>query len=177
MKKFIQNLLIISVSLGIFSCSKKVTTFNFGKPYHDQQLSACKVQDIKMSDESIVLNDELTTASSGTEIQAAEPVKVNIQRAETTSPATPNKVTNKEKPSFKEKMVAKMLKKKIEKMEKNQALDKKIVIGIVIASIGLLFLILAVAFGGAPGTIFFILGAIGLVAGLLIILLSALDVI
>ena len=177
MKKFLQNLLVISLSLGIFSCSKKVTTFNFGKPYHNQDVNNGKAEEVKLADQIIELENEQPTASTEKGFSDLKPVSIIIESPKTKSlEVSKNTTVGKEKQSFKEKAITKLIKKKIQKLEENQAINSKIKLGIIIAAIGVLFLILSIL-GGSIGLVFFILGLVGLLAGLLIILLAALDVI
>ncbi len=178
MKKFLQNVLVISISMGIFSCSKKVTTFNFGKPYHDQSVNNYKAQDVKILNEAIIL-DEQASASIETSVTEVKPVSIKIEETSAKSLEIINTpVVEKKKSAFKDRLITKMIKKKIEKLEKGPALEKNMKIGIIIAAISLAVLI-TVAIGGfgVLSTPFWILGVLGLLGGATIIVLSALDVI
>ena len=175
MKKLLQILLMVSVSLGIFSCSKKVTTFNFGKPYHNENVNNVKTQEVKLADENILLEDEISTATTDKSLSNLKPAVINIESPK----AKPLEVSNdptisKEKQSFKAKSISKLIKKKIEKFQKKNEIDNKILLGIIIASIGVLLVILSVI-GGPQGFVLFVLGLVGVLVGSLIILLAALD--
>jgi len=171
MKNLFKTLVIISISIGIFSCSKKVTTFNFGKPYHDQQEPLVK-ESVNPGEEEIIT---ASTPESPVVIQKQEIIDIKPAAVVDSKKIATVKA---EKPTFKERIVTKMLKKKIAKIENKQDIDNNMKIGIVIAAVSLVVLIVVAAgLLGGLSSLFWLLGGLGLLTGLIIILLSALDVI
>ncbi len=164
------------LSAALFSCSKKVHTFQFGQPYYQNPVSADNrvKQDISpektgIAEASVVEKATLTTPEA---IQVATALKDASKTAPTKNDA-PEKLTFKQKLA---KKVAAKIKKQNEKIQKQTGktgVTGNLRIGIIVAGIGLLVLIIAGigGFGGASG-VFWILGAIALLIGLIIILLE-----
>jgi hypothetical protein len=136
-------------------------------------------------------DDMLAPAAAGTQAKMRPSTReVTTEQAATVeNAATTKEVANagkEKKVSFAEKMLVKTAVRKIEKAQKRmdikaekaakqgKAMDQQVKIGIIIAVIGLLLIIVgAVAYSGVLAT----LGSLGLVVGLVVILLAALEVI
>ena len=177
MKHLHKSLTVLCLSVVLFSCSKKLQTFKFGQPYyHNNSASAQK----NITETPVANEEENTTAqvSTGNEAVAVTPEAIAVAKAvkssspkESVEPIT-TESTSKEKLSLKEK-IAKKVNKKIQKEMGKSGVSGNLRTGIIVAAIGLLVLIIAGigGFGGASG-VFWILGAIALLIGLIIILLD-----
>jgi hypothetical protein len=135
-------------------------------------------------------DDMLAPAAAGTQTNMRPSTReVSTKDVATENTASAKEVTKadkKEKVSLAEKMLMKTAVRKIEKAKKRmdikaekaakegKAMDQQVKVGIIIAVIGLLLLIVG---GAAVVPVLYVLGSLGLVVGLVIILLAALEVI
>ena len=173
MKHLHKSLMAICLTFALFSCSKKVQTFRFGQPYY-QENSAKAVQ----PNPTNIQQEESMHASSAQQHQieptATEAIVVAKSIKESNNAVKIEPTENKpvEKLSLKEK-VTKKINKKIQKQMGRSGVSGNLRTGIIIAAIGLLLLIIAGVggFGGASG-VFWVLGAVALVIGLVIVLLE-----
>jgi uncharacterized membrane protein len=176
MKHLSKPFVALCILLSLFSCSKKVTTFQFGQPYHQNNSAKTETASEKLTQPETEDFSKLPVAEkthSESPLQEKEALTTLLEP--TKAEASETKPT--EKPTFKQKM----LKKAVAKIQKKQdkgglsGLSKNMRIGILIAAIGLLILIMTaiIGFGGASG-IFWFLGAVALLVGLIIILLELL---
>ncbi len=162
MKNLKRSILIVFATASLFSCSKKVQTFQFGnQPY----LPASTQNNVKTVENTISANTE-------TNIITESPVNEAIAAAKLIT-TQPSKTQFSEKPNFKQRVLQKVIAKKIQKLEKKGGLDDKMKLGIVIALIGLLFIVI----GSLISNLLGFLGVLALLIGLVIILLVALDMI
>lgn len=178
MKHLHKSLTVLCLSVALFSCSKKLQTFKFGQPYY--QNNTATAQD-RVPEAAPVSTDEAnvsaqTSSADGAVVTTPEAVAVAkaIKASSTQESTAPmaKETTTKEKLSLKEKL-AKKVNKKIQKEMGKSGVSGNLRTGIIVAAIGLLVLIIAGigGFGGASG-VFWILGAIALLIGLIIILLD-----
>lgn len=135
-------------------------------------------------------DDMLAPAAAGTQTNmrpsTREVSTADVPTEHTASAREATKADKKEKVSLAEKVLMKTAVRKIEKAQKRmdikaekaakegKAMDQQVKVGIIIAVIGLLLLIVG---GAAVVPILYVLGSLGLVVGLVIILLAALEVI
>lgn len=169
MKKFIKLLAISTLPFAFFACSKKMTAFQFGTLSHQENVTA-----------STNVNSESSPITASNENEGNVEVLNNpaIFTAKQLNVATKVESVEKvEKPTFKQRLIQKAVAKKIQKMEKVQ-MKSNMKLGLIIAAVSLLVLIIVAAglLGGLSG-LFWLLGGLGLLTGLLIMLLVALDVI
>lgn len=170
MKNLTKTIIIAFAVSSLFSCSKKMQAFQFGNSPAQTYSSTNALSDSKVS--ASIENVSETSIIENPAIIAAK----NITSSKpTTSESTISEV----KPSFKQKLVQKMIAKKIQKIEKGRGgMDDKMKLGLIIALVSLLVLIIVAAgLLGGLSNLFWLLGGLGLLAGLLIMLLSLLDVI
>jgi hypothetical protein len=169
MKKFIKVLAISILPLAFFACSKKMTAFQFGTLSHQETVTA-----------SINVNDENLPISASNDDQEEKVAITNpsiFNAHQITKPTNVEPIVKIEKPTFKQRLIQKAVAKKIQKIEKLQ-MSSNMKLGLIIAAVSLLVLIVVAAglLGGLSG-LFWLLGGLGLLTGLLIMLLVALDVI
>jgi hypothetical protein len=135
-------------------------------------------------------DDMLAPAAAGTQTNmrpsTREVSTADVVTENTASTKEATKADKKEKVSLAEKVLMKTAVRKIEKAQKRmdikaekaakqgKAIDQQVKVGIIIAVIGLLLLIVG---GAAVVPVLYVLGSLGLVVGLVIILLAALEVI
>jgi hypothetical protein len=167
MKNVVKVLVSSFLLYAFVSCTKKTQTFQFGH-YPERTMVA---------DPVILLPENFPTASISNEnLYLAKPAIV-LQKQIRKSVAAEKVVTDK-KPTFKQQMVQKLLVRKIQKMEEAQAKGNYLKVGIVIAAVSLLILIVVAAgLLGGLSSLFWLIGGLGLLTGLLLILLDVLDVI
>ena len=166
MKNLTKTVIVAFAVSSLFSCSKKMQAFQFGNtPSQTTYSSTSEVSDSKISasiqdaSENIILqNPAIITAKNIT---------------------TPISSTSEVKPSFKQKLAQKIIAKKIQKLEKGRGgMSDKMKLGLVIALVSLLVLIIVAAgLLGGLSNLFWLLGGLGLLTGLLIMLLALLEVI
>jgi len=177
MRKLHYSLAILALTATLCACSKKVTTFRFGQPYHTTTATTTSED---------ILTEEATIATSSTDetpnATTCEPVIVAKSMVTPSGTKTIEaEKTPVAKPSLKQKIATKIIAKKIEKLEKQNkggGMNDKMKLGIVIAAVSLLVLIVVAAgLLGGLSSLFWLLGGLGLLTGLVIILLAALDVI
>ena len=172
MKKFIKVLAISTLPLAFFACSKKMTAFQFGTLSHQETVTASANVNtenlpITASNENEGTEVALTSPAIFTAKQLTEPVAIESIKS----------VEKIEKPTFKQRLIQKAVAKKIQKIEKLQ-MTSNMKLGIIIAAISLLVLIVVAAgLLGGLSSLFWLLGGLGLLTGLMIMLLVALDVI
>ena len=172
MKKFIKVLAITTLPLSFFACSKKMTAFQFGTLSHQETVTAST--HIISTD-----NSPIATASNdneGVEVALENPAIFTAKQL--TNSKNLESIEKIEKPTFKQRFAQKVMAKKIQKMEKGMQVSGNMKLGIIIACVSLLVLIIVAAglLGGLSG-LFWLLGGLGLLTGLMIMLLVALDVI
>ena len=146
-----------------------MTAFQFGTLSHQQTVTASA--NINTENSSFITSSDtnegvvvLDNPAIFTAKQLTEPIKVE--------PTVKN-----EKPTFKQRLIQKAVVKKIQKMERVQ-MTSNMKLGIIIAAVSLLVLIIVAAgLLGGLSNLFWLLGGLGLLTGLLIMLLVALDVI
>lgn len=169
MKNLRKTIILAIAASTLFSCSKKMQSFQFGSPAH---------QNAQTTSSTTVADN--ATASTNTEMEAIETASapVVVAKAVTKSTIVENTPNADVKPSFKQKLAQKIIAKKIQKIEKKGGMDDKMKLGLVIALVSLLVLIITGAglLGGLSG-LFWLLGGLGLLTGLVIMLLVLLDVI
>ena len=169
MKKNIKLLAISFLPFAFFACSKKMTAFQFGTLSHQETATASSNFNTNSSSISTVSIDKkevviLENPAIFTAKQLTESAKLKF-------------VEKIEKPTFKQRLIQKAVAKKIQKIEKLQ-MKSNMKLGLVIAAVSLLVLIIVAAgLLGGLSNLFWLLGGLGLLTGLLIMLLVALDVI
>lgn len=169
MKKFIKLLAISFLPFAFFACSKKMTAFQFGTLSHQETVTASA----NVNSE----NSSISTASNENENVVVLENPAIFTAKQLSEPTKLESVEKIEKPTFKQRLIQKAVAKKIQKIEKLQ-MTSNMKLGIIIAAVSLLVLIIVAAglLGGLSG-LFWLLGGLGLLTGLLIMLLVALDVI
>jgi len=174
MKHLHKSLAALFLTIVLFSCSKKVQTFHFGQPYYNQNSTANST--IPQPEEAVKTEEQPMTVSTEKAQSMLLPEAVTVAKSINEKPATTvinkeNKPT--EKLTFKQKVAQKIIGKKLEKQMGKSGVSGNLRTGIIIAAIGLLLLIIAGVggFGGASG-VFWVLGAVALVIGLVIVLLE-----
>lgn len=178
MKHLHKSLTVLCLSVALFSCSKKLQTFKFGQPYYQNNTATAQqnapeapiANEERNSTVEASTNHEAVVTATPDAIAVVKAVKASSTKKSVEPIATES--TSKEKLSLKEK-IAKKVNKKIQKQMGKTGVSGNLRIGIIVAAIGLLVLIIAGigGFGGASG-VFWILGAIALLIGLIIILLD-----
>ena len=169
MKKNIKLLAISFLPFAFFACSKKMTAFQFGTLSHQETATASSNSNTNSSSISTLSIDKkevviLENPAIFTAKQLTESAKLKF-------------VEKIEKPTFKQRLIQKAVAKKIQKIEKLQ-MKSNMKLGLVIAAVSLLVLIIVAAgLLGGLSNLFWLLGGLGLLTGLLIMLLVALDVI
>ena len=170
MKNLTKTIIIAIAVSSLFSCSKKMQAFQFGKA-PAQTYSSTNAQ----ADSKVSASSEDVSRTSMIE----NPAIIAAKNITSFKPAVSKSAISEVKPSFKQKLVQRMIAKKIQKIEKGSGgMTDKMKLGLVIALVSLLVLIIVAAglLGGLSG-LFWLLGGLGLLVGLLIMLLSFLDVI
>ena len=173
MKNLTKTLVIAFAVSSLFSsCSKKMQAFQFGNaPSHSTYSNTnATVTDSKAS---ASVNDVSETSI------IENPAVVAAKNIIVTKNGNPESTTSEVKPSFKQKLAQKIIAKKIQKLEKGRGgMNDTMKLGLVIALVSLLVLIIVAAgLLGGLSNLFWLLGGLGLLGGLLIMLLSFLDVI
>jgi len=167
MKNLTKSIIIAFVASSLFSCSKKMQAFQFGNtPAQISYANTTAPSDSKVS-ASIEDVSEISIIENPAIIAAK-----NIIASKSS--------TSEVKPSFKQKVAQKIIAKKIQKLEKKGrgGMNDKMKLGLVIAAVSLLVLIIVAAgLLGGLSNLFWLLGGLGLLAGLLIMLLALLEVI
>lgn len=174
MKHIHRSLTLVLATIALFSCSKKLQTFRFGQPYYQQ--NSANNAPAPLKEGANELEQPITVSTSESEPVAIAPEAVAIAKELDKKPvSTLSTEENKpaEKLSFKQKVAKKIIGKKIQKEMGRSGVSGNLRTGIIIAAIGLLLLIIAGVggFGGASG-VFWVLGAVALVIGLVIVLLE-----
>ena len=169
MKNFIKVLAVSSLPFAFFACSKKMQTFQFGN--HPERGTAA------ISSNMTTDNFSVASTEKGNSVLELNNPAIEVAK-QTNQPNKLETATTAERPTFKQRIAQKMIVKKIQKLEKAQEKGNYLKLGIVIAAVSLLVLIIVAAglLGGLSG-LFWLLGGLGLLTGLLIILLDVLDVI
>lgn len=171
MKKLTRTIVIAFAVSSLFSsCSKKMQAYQFGNSPAQTNSSANTLSDSKAS----------ASLEGISETSMIENPAINAAKTITSSKPTASESTISEvKPSFKQKLAQKIIAKKIQKLEKKGGgMNDKMKLGLVIALVSLLVLIIVSAglLGGLSG-LFWLLGGLGFLTGLLIMLLVLLEVI
>jgi hypothetical protein len=174
MKKLTKTIVIAFAVSSLFSsCSKKMQAFQFGntpaQTFHSN---------------TNVLPDSKVSASIENVLETSiieNPAIIAAKTITSSRPATSESTISEVKPSFKQKLAQKIIVKKIQKLEKGKGkggMSDKMKLGLVIALVSLLVLIIVAAgLLGGLSQLFWLLGGLGLLAGLLIMLLALLEVI
>jgi sterol desaturase/sphingolipid hydroxylase (fatty acid hydroxylase superfamily) len=146
-----------------------MTAFQFGTLSHQESVTASTNVNTE--------NASITISSDETEdvVVLENPAIFNAKQL--SEPTNLESVEKVKKQTFKQRIIQKSFAKKIQKMERVQ-MSSNMKLGIIIAAVSLLVLIIVAAglLGGLSG-LFWLLGGLGLLTGLLIMLLVALDVI
>ncbi len=171
MKQFLKVLAISTLPFAFFACSKKMQTFQFGNTSPQETSTA-----LNLKIENLPI-ETATTSSENTEMVLLTNPSIIVAK-QFNEPTKIESKANVEMPTFKQRFIQKAITKKIKKIEKNLQVSKNMKLGIIIAAVSLLVLIIVAAglLGGLSG-LFWLLGGLGLLTGLLIMLLVALDVI
>lgn len=175
MKHFHKSLAFVLLTIALFSCSKKLQTFRFGQPYYQQNsvnTALPKAEESMKPTEEQVVSASATTSEIATATPEAVAVAKSIKMNAPETTLAKEETKPNEKLSLKQKMAQK-IQKKIQKQMGKSGVSGNLRTGIIIAAIGLLLLIIAGVggFGGASG-VFWVLGAVALVVGLVIVLLE-----
>ncbi len=160
----LKNLFIVALAAGfLFACKSSKTsksTYSFGTPYHKFE------------------TENPTASTSNVDLEITEKA-ISIQEIKTQPINQQVSTINKSALNKKELKIVKKIENKIEKIQKIRdeqgskasSLTKNLKLGILLASIGLLLLIL----GGLGISILYVFGAIAFIAGGVLILLEVLD--
>jgi hypothetical protein len=167
MKNLTKTILIAFIASSLFSCSKKMQAFQFGN--NPATTNSSTNTDFKAS----------ASLEDDSKISMIENPAVIAAKTITSSKPNASETTISEvKPSYKQKLAQKIIAKKIQKLEKKGGMNDKMKLGLVIALVSLLVLIIVAAgLLGGLSNLFWLLGGLGLLAGLLIMLLVLLEVI
>ena len=146
-----------------------MTAFQFGTLSHQQTVTASANINTE--------NSSFTTSSDTNEGVVVLDNPAIFTAKQLTEPIKVEPTVKNEKPTFKQRLIQKAVVKKIQKMERVQ-MTSNMKLGIIIAAVSLLVLIIVAAgLLGGLSNLFWLLGGLGLLTGLLIMLLVALDVI
>ena len=171
MKNFKKSILILFSASLLLSCSKKMQAFQFGiTPIHTT-ISEVTEKEVNLLSSTIATNDETVNSTNLNENPAIAAAKEMIAA---------KAIKSEVRPSLKQKLAQKIIAKKIQKLEKKGfgGMNDKMKLGLVIALVSLLVLIItSVALLGALSNLFWLLGGLGLLTGLVIMLLALLEVI